>query len=288
MVSLCMFAALGAAVWRYRESAFAFLATKIPTNTVEHIIEQRIAETPAITTADTKQPSVTDVVAQANKSVVSIEVSEVVPVYKTIEGTPERREIFPGFYIEVPNTQQEQVGTTTRKLGGGSGFFVTSSGMLITNRHVIDHPNAVYTVTTSDGKRYSATLIMKDDTNDIALLRVIGGTFTPITLGDSDKLAPGQSVIAIGFALGKFENSVSVGVISGLGRSVVAGNGSETERLEKVIQTDAAINPGNSGGPLLDMNGAVIGVNVAVAQGSQSIGFALPINSVKSFIAAYR
>ena len=120
------------------------------------------------------------------------------------------------------------------------------------------------------------------------MLRV-GGSFPYLTLGNSDSLQVGQSVIAIGNALAEYRNTVSVGVISGLARSVVAGNSSgNTELLDHVIQTDAAINPGNSGGPLLNLSGQVIGVNVAIAQGSQNIGFALPINSVKSAIESVK
>jgi len=108
-------------------------------------------------------------------------------------------------------------------------------------------------------------------------------------LGDSDSLQIGQSVIAIGNALGEFRNTVSLGVVSGLARSITAGNGfGQSETLDHVIQTDAAINPGNSGGPLLNLSGQVVGVNVAVAQGSQSIGFALPINSVKGAIESVK
>ena len=120
---------------------------------------------------------------------------------------------------------------------------------------------------------------------DIALIKIIGSGYPYLTLGNSDSLDVGQSVIAIGNALGEFRNTVSVGVVSGLARSITAGDESgNSETLDHVIQTDAAINPGNSGGPLLDLSGEVIGVNVAVAQGSQSIGFALPIDSVESAI----
>ena len=106
-----------------------------------------------------------------------------------------------------------------------------------------------------------------------------------MNLGDSDKLQIGQTVIAIGNALGEFSNTVSKGVISGLSRSIVASSGSSSERLEQLIQTDAAINPGNSGGPLLNLNGEVIGINTAIAQGAQNIGFAIPVNQIKEAIA---
>jgi serine protease Do len=123
---------------------------------------------------------------------------------------------------------------------------------------------------------------------DLALLKV-DGTFTPLTLGDSSTLVLGQQVVAIGFVLGQFNNSVSSGIVSGLSRSITAGDSAtnSTEQLSQLIQTDAPINLGNSGGPLLTMSGTVIGVNVATATGSQDIGFALPINSVKSFVSEY-
>jgi serine protease Do len=288
LVSLVMFATAAALTWKHKEEVFAFLATKIPTNTIERIIEEKAPEKSIEETE--KTPTITDVVAMSNKSVVAIEVSRIVPIYETIEGPTIRREVLPGLYMDVPTTEQRQIGTETKRIGGGSGFFVTNTGTIVTNRHVIDFPNAVYTINTADGKKYTAVLALKDTTYDIALLQIEGNkTFSPVKLGNSDALELGQSVIAIGFALGEFKNSVSVGVISGLGRSVVAGSrNGQIEKLDKVIQTDAAINPGNSGGPLLNLKGEVIGVNVAVAQGSQSIGFALPINSIKSIIHSYR
>jgi serine protease Do len=285
-VSLVMFLGLGFAAWRYRTQVFTFLASKIPTNTIERIIQEKAPEVAPVE----KEATITDVIAQANKSVVSIEVSVQVPVYETVEGPVVRREIFPGAYIDVPTTTTRQTGTKLKKVASGSGFLVSTTGAVVTNRHVVDIENAVYTVITLDGKRYDAMLVTKDPTHDIAMLHTQGGkNFIPIALGNSDTLALGQSVIAIGFVLGEFKNSVSVGVISGLERSVVAGNSiGEKETLDKIIQTDAAINPGNSGGPLLNSKGEVIGINVAMAQGSQSIGFALPINAVKPMIAKYR
>jgi S1-C subfamily serine protease len=122
----------------------------------------------------------------------------------------------------------------------------------------------------------------------VAIIKVepsVGVSFPYLNFGDSDNLDVGQSVIAIGNALAEYRNTVSVGVVSGLSRSVTAGDGSgSSEFLDHVIQTDAAINPGNSGGPLLDLSGKVVGVNVAIVQGSQNIGFALPINSIKGVV----
>jgi serine protease Do len=123
----------------------------------------------------------------------------------------------------------------------------------------------------------------------LAILKVDVNNLTPVVLGDSDKLKVGQTVIAIGTALGEFRSTVTKGVISGLGRGITAGSPIEgSEKLDNVIQTDAAINPGNSGGPLFNSSGEVIGVNVAVSQSAQSIGFALPINLVKSSIDNFK
>ena len=169
---------------------------------------------------------------------------------------------------------------------------MSSDGLIVTNKHVVDQKDVEYTVFTNDGKKHVASVIARDPILDIALIKVVpsaGKSFPYLSLGDSDSLEVGQSVIAIGNALAEFRNTVSVGVISGLARSITAGTGSGmTESLDQVIQTDAAINPGNSGGPLLDLSGKVIGVNVAIAQGSQNIGFALPINSVKSAIESVK
>jgi S1-C subfamily serine protease len=131
--------------------------------------------------------------------------------------------------------------------------------------------------------------IYRDPTSDLAILKVDKTGLTTVTMGDSDKLKVGQTVIAIGTALGEFRSTVTKGVISGLGRGITAGSPyTGSERLDNVIQTDAAINPGNSGGPLFNSNGEAIGVNVAVSQEGQSIGFALPINMVKDSIKNFK
>ena len=172
----------------------------------------------------------------------------------------------------------------------GSGFVVSKEGLIVTNKHVVADTSASYRVFTKDNKLYEVEKIYRDPVNDLAILKInpsspAGGSglvLQPVELGDSSKLKVGQFVIAIGTALGEFRNTVTTGVISGLGRGITAGNPFEgAENLENVIQTDAAINPGNSGGPLMNSLGQVIGVNIAVASGAQNIGFALPINVVK-------
>jgi serine protease Do len=157
--------------------------------------------------------------------------------------------------------------------------------MVLTNKHVVLDEKADYTVFTNDGQKFPAKVIAKDPLQDLAIIKIESNEkFTPIKLGDSDNLEIGQTVIAIGNALGEFRNTVSVGVISGLGRTVTASGGGFIETIEDVIQTDAAINKGNSGGPLLNLKGEVIGINTAMALGAQNIGFAIPINKAKKDI----
>jgi S1-C subfamily serine protease len=148
----------------------------------------------------------------------------------------------------------------------------------------VESTGAKYKIITKDDKEYDVTNIYRDPANDLAILKVNATLPEAMVLGDSDKNKVGQFVIAIGTALGEFRHTVTTGVISGLGRGIEAGDGwgGSVEQLDNVIQTDAAINPGNSGGPLLNSAGQVIGVNVAVSQSGQNIGFALPINVVKS------
>jgi S1-C subfamily serine protease len=159
----------------------------------------------------------------------------------------------------------------------GSGFIISADGLIATNKHVVGDTEAKYQVVTSDDKKYEVTKIYRDPTNDFAILKIDATNLKPIDLGDSSKIKVGQLAIAIGTALGEFRHTVTTGVISGLGRGI-------SEALDNVIQTDAAINPGNSGGPLLNSAGQVVGVNTAVSQQGQNIGFAIPINVIKDAI----
>ena len=187
---------------------------------------------------------------------------------------------FPGSQGQLPDQQQPQ--------SIGSGFIIGTDGLIVTNKHVVADTGEKYQVITNDEKKYDVKKIYRDPLNDIALLQIDlnqnpGTNLKPLTLGDSTNLQAGQYVIAIGTALGEFRNSVTTGVISGLGRGITAGSAYEgsVERLDNVIQTDAAINPGNSGGPLFNSSAQVIGVNTAVSQSGQNIGFAIPINVIK-------
>lgn len=229
-------------------------------------------------------------VQKATPAVVSIIVTKDVPIVEQyFEELPNPlgdffgRDPFSPFRFRVPRLRER--GTEKREIGGGSGFLVSADGLIVTNRHVVAQENVEYTVFTNDGTNYDATVIARDPVNDIAIIKIHGENLPFLIFGDSDQLHVGQSAIAIGNALSEFRNTVSRGVVSGLSRSIVA-NGAESgpEQLEEVIQTDAAINPGNSGGPLLDLAGNVIGVNVAVALGSENIGFALPSNLVQKTV----
>lgn len=241
------------------------------------------------TDSATEESRIVDIAEKANPAVVSIVVSKDVPVieqyYQNVNpfgdsffGNP-----FGNMGFQVPH--QRQNGTEKKEVGGGSGFFVSADGFIVTNKHVVDDEKAEYTVLTNDGKKYDAKVLAKDSALDVAILKVEGNDFKYLSFGNSDALKAGQTVIAIGNALAEFRNSVSVGVVSGLSRSITAGDMfGKAEQLEGVIQTDAAINPGNSGGPLLDIKGQVIGINVAVQQGAQNIGFALSANTVKNIV----
>jgi S1-C subfamily serine protease len=174
-------------------------------------------------------------------------------------------------------------GSQKTEIGGGTGFIVDPNGLILTNKHVVQDTQADYTVLTNDGQKYPAKVLALDPVQDLAIIKIDKNNLPTLKFGDSDKIEIGQTIIVIGNALGEFRNTVSVGVISGLQRSITASDsfGTAAEQLDNVIQTDAAINPGNSGGPLLNINGEVIGINVAMAQGAQNIAFALPINKAK-------
>jgi len=176
------------------------------------------------------------------------------------------------------------------RTGAGTGIIVSDDGLVLTNRHVIPDDTGI-TVMTSDGRIFeSVEVVDRDPFNDIAFLQLDGDEeFVAAELGDSDQVVVGQRVIAIGNALGQFSNTVTSGIISGIGRPVVAGGrGASTEQLLDLFQTDAAINPGNSGGPLVNISGQVIGVNTAIADNAEGIGFAIPINQTLSVLKSVR
>lgn len=243
-------------------------------------------ESPKIS-GQTQEEMVIAAVKLASPSVVNVIASKDLPVLEQsfsdpFGGNDFFRQLFPEF--QVP--QYRQKGTEKKEVSSGTGFVVSNDGLIVTNKHVVSDTEAEYTVLTNDEKKYSATVLARDPVQDIAILKIEKSDLKPLKLGDSDKIQIGQTVIAIGNALGEFRNTISTGVVSGLARSIVAGGpGVSSEAIEGVIQTDAAINPGNSGGPLLNLSGEVIGVNTAIVQGAQNIGFAMPINKVKKDVS---
>lgn len=176
--------------------------------------------------------------------------------------------------------------------GGGSGFIITSDGLIVTNKHVVADARADYTVFTSDGRSFKAEILAKDPIADLAIVKIEASGLSIVELGDSDALEIGQRIVAIGNALGEFQNTVTVGVVSAKGRSLVASDlaAGTTEALEDLIQTDAAINTGNSGGPLVNLKGQVVGINTATAAKgtAEGIGFAIPINIAKQAIKSFQ
>ena len=224
---------------------------------------------------------ITEAVANVTPAVVSVVVSKDVPLLEVVYRNPFGDDpFFKDFGFRIPVYRQR--GVEKRKVGAGTGFLVREDGFLVTNRHVVADPNAEYTVLLSDGSQKKAQVIYRDAVHDLAVLKIDGRGYPFARLGDSRSLKLGQTVIAIGNALGEYNNSVSVGIISGLNRTIRASDASgRATELSGVLQTDAAINPGNSGGPLIDTNGKVIGVNVATVIGSDNIGFAIPSETVR-------
>lgn len=217
---------------------------------------------------------ITQVVEKMSPSVVTVSMSKSRSIGSMFEIDP----LDPfNIFRETPRGQQQ----TQQDIG--SGFIIAPDGMIVTNKHVVSDTNAKYKVITKDDKTYDVEKVYRDPTNDLAILKIGASNLTPVALGDSSKIKVGQLAIAIGTALGEFRQTVTVGVVSGLGRGITAGSPFEgyVERLDNVIQTDAAINPGNSGGPLLNSAGQVIGINTAVSSEGQNIGFAIPINVIK-------
>lgn len=187
-------------------------------------------------------------------------------------------------------------GQSQTQEAAGTGVIISSDGLILTNRHVVPSGTTEVSITLSDGTELSDVAVVgrtsDSDSLDIAVLKIKdakGHKLTPATLGNSSKVAVGDQVVAIGNALGQFQNTVTSGIISGYGRNITAGSSNsssavDTENLENLFQTDAAINQGNSGGPLVNLNGQVIGINTAIASDSQNIGFAIPINDIKGLI----
>lgn len=236
---------------------------------------------PTLKLVEEEEPLVT-MIKKAEPAVVSVVITKDVPVYERYYET-----LDPWGFFNIPRIRSN--GTQEQEIGGGSGFIVTNDGMIVTNNHVVADTDARYSVVLNDGVSYTVDVLARDSELDIAIVKINVPLENPlpfITFGDSTTLQLGQTVVAIGNALAEFQNSVSVGVVSGLSRSITASDTAtgKSEQLDQIIQTDAAINPGNSGGPLLNLRGEVIGVNVATSQGADNIGFALPAQIVKQAV----
>lgn len=234
----------------------------------------------------TEESVTINIVKQTGPSVVTV-VSQA-PIVSQSQG----QNVGPFSIFGFPNQGFDQGQQQAQDIG--SGFVVSTDGLLVTNKHVVSDASMKYQVITADNKIFDVQKIYRDPLNDVAILKIDptqnkDTKLKPVTLGDSTNLQVGQFVVAIGTALGQFRNTVTTGVVSGLGRGITAGDSMQgfSEKLDNVIQTSAAINPGNSGGPLLNSAGQVIGVDTAVAQSGQNIGFALPINVIKQSIANF-
>ena len=246
--------------------------------------------TPTIIPSGTEESNIVLAVKKASPAVVSIVVSKYVSQYYGNLNSSPFDDFFNQFFGQpsipenTPNQPQQK-----QEVGGGTGFIISSDGLVLTNKHVVSDEEAEYTVVTNDGAKYMAQVLARDPFNDIAVLKIEAKDFPVVQLGDSSTIQIGQTVIAIGNALGEYRNTVTRGVISAIGRKVTAGDATgQSEILEDVIQTDAAINFGNSGGPLINTRGEVIGINTAVNQQGQLIGFAIPINQVKQVIESVK
>ncbi len=225
--------------------------------------------------------TVTNVVKEASPAVVSIIVSKDLSLLPEYRSNP----FFPFFgYSDNTNSKEPNI----QKVGAGSGFFVTDDGLILTNKHVVSDPAASYTVITQDGKEYAAKVVAADQRNDLAIVKVEAKNLPFLKFADSSQIQVGEKAVAIGNSLGQYQNTVTAGVISGIGRSITAGGYDGSEELEGVLQTDAAINPGNSGGPLLNSLGQVMGINTAVDLEGQSVGFAIPSNDAKKALDSFQ
>ncbi len=217
------------------------------------------------TLAVQEESATIDVVKKVTPAVVSIVISKEISQRK-----------FPYGPTPYDEFQSDGSGSTEKvEVGGGTGFIISSDGLILTNRHVVSDETAEYTVVLDDGTEYSATVLGRDTFNDIAVVKIEASGLPTLELGDSDSLQQGQTVIAVGNVLALYQNTVTKGIVSGLSRTLGGGV------LSDLIQTDAAINEGNSGGPMINLLGQVVGINTAVDRAGEGIGFAIPINEAR-------
>lgn len=223
------------------------------------------AAKPVVPPAVSDEDKIVDVIAKASPAVVSV-------------------------LVERKSSDDAAGVSQLEEIGRGTGFIVDASGLIATNRHVASARDGVYTVYLTDGRSFSATVADIDPVNDLALLKIDAKGLPSLALEVDDRMRIGQKTIAIGNALGKYANTVTSGILSGVERDIEASDGrtGATERLEELLQTDAAINVGNSGGPLLNSAGRVIGMNTAVESGAQGLGFAIPVSEIRKVLDSYR
>lgn len=234
------------------------------------------SQTISQTLAVQEESATIEVVKKVKPAVVSIVISKEVSQQQTSFG-PFTVPPFSDVPGDSNNNSTEQI-----EVGGGTGFIVSSDGLILTNRHVVSDETAEYTVVMDDGTEYSASVLGRDTFNDIAVVKIEATDLPTVELGDSDSLQAGQTVIAVGNVLAVYQNTVTKGVISGLARTLGEG------QLTDLIQTDAAINEGNSGGPLVNLEGQVVGINTAVDRGGEGIGFAIPITEARVVVESFK
>lgn len=234
-----------------------------------------------------EESQTSDVVKKAAPSVVSVILSQDLSKIKSNPSLNPFNDLFFSFPFSAPQQQQPQTGK--QQVSAGSGFIVTADGLIATNKHVVQqaiaNPDLDITVVFNDGSEHKATVVASDPLNDLATIKIDGSNLPTLSFGDSDSLQLGETVIAIGNALGDYPNTVTKGVLSGIHRTITAGDGQgSSETIEDALQTDAAINHGNSGGPLLNLSGQVVGINTAIDEQGQLVGFAIPSNTVKQVV----
>ena len=233
--------------------------------------------------------AIIDVAEQYRDSVVSVVASKDVAYvlndpYNFFFNDPFGLDPFGDF--NSPQMTKPEIKKEKQQVGAGTGFIITKEGLILTNKHVVADTEAEYQVTFANNDRYKATVVTRDPADDIAILKISDASFKEFKpvgfVANQETVKVGQMVVAIGNALGQFQNTVTTGVVSAKGREIIAGDGQgQSSTLNKLLQTDAAINPGNSGGPLVSLQGEVIGINTAIAGGAQGIGFAIPIDQTR-------
>ncbi|PIY96300.1 MAG: hypothetical protein COY66_04660 [Candidatus Kerfeldbacteria bacterium CG_4_10_14_0_8_um_filter_42_10] len=243
---------------------------------------------PATTNSSDNASTIKSVTVKEESATVDV-VNKVSPAVVSIVATQDLSKIYQQNSLNPFNDffgfgQPNQQPSGKQEVSSGTGFIISADGMILTNKHVVSIADAQYSVLTNDGNRYDATIVATDPLNDVAVLDIDAKNLSMVEFGNSDAVQIGQTVIAIGNSLGEYNNTVTKGVVSGIDRTITASGQNSSETLEGVIQTDASINPGNSGGPLLNLDSKVIGINTAIDSQGESIGFAIPINEVKTVV----